>query len=208
MLGRLGAPPPDDFDSLYIASAQEANRWWRDEHRGYSTAERIHWLLAQLVDHAPGRLRGGALGLRERSTAPSPTIRRSSSRARARCSRASPRASRWRSSPTPASPAARPRIACWSRTTSDATSWRRSTRWTSATPSPARRSFRAALDALGVAPHEALHVGDIERTDVAGALGVGMRAVRLDAVRDSGPTAAEYVAPSLEALSTYLLGAA
>jgi HAD superfamily hydrolase (TIGR01509 family) len=45
---------------------------------------------------------------------------------------------------------------------------------------PDPRTFRAALDPLGVAPAEALHVGDQPRSDVAGALGVGMRAALLD----------------------------
>jgi putative hydrolase of the HAD superfamily len=71
---------------------------------------------------------------------------------------------------------------------------------------PHPTTFRAALDALGVEPHEALHVGDIERTDIAGALGVGMRAVRLDAVRDGGPSAAEHVARSWAELLEYVEG--
>ena len=45
---------------------------------------------------------------------------------------------------------------------------------------PDPRTFRAALDPLGVAPADGLHVGDQPRSDVAGALGVGMRAVLLD----------------------------
>jgi putative hydrolase of the HAD superfamily len=45
---------------------------------------------------------------------------------------------------------------------------------------PDPRTFRAALDPLGVAAADALHVGDQPRSDVAGALGVGMRAALLD----------------------------
>lgn len=45
---------------------------------------------------------------------------------------------------------------------------------------PDPRTFRAALDPLGVAPGDALHVGDQPRSDVAGALGVGMRTALLD----------------------------
>jgi putative hydrolase of the HAD superfamily len=50
--------------------------------------------------------------------------------------------------------------------------------------------FRAALGALGVSADRALHVGDRPLADVAGAQGVGMRAVlietpyRLDADSD------------------------
>lgn len=44
---------------------------------------------------------------------------------------------------------------------------------------PAREIFEHALAGLGsVAPAQAAHVGDLRRTDVAGALGMGMTAVR------------------------------
>jgi putative hydrolase of the HAD superfamily len=56
-------------------------------------------------------------------------------------------------------------------------------------PSPA--IFRHALDGLGgVAPARAAHVGDLRRTDIAGARSVGMTAVRYTGVfdDDSAPT--------------------
>jgi putative hydrolase of the HAD superfamily len=37
--------------------------------------------------------------------------------------------------------------------------------------------FRTALDQLGVEPHQALHIGDLLNTDVAGAKAAGMKAV-------------------------------
>lgn len=40
--------------------------------------------------------------------------------------------------------------------------------------------FRFALERLGVAPEEAMHVGDSQRDDVEGAEGAGMSALRLD----------------------------
>jgi putative hydrolase of the HAD superfamily len=46
-------------------------------------------------------------------------------------------------------------------------------------PKPDPRVFRAALEELGVAPERALHVGDLRRTDVAGARGLGMISVRI-----------------------------
>jgi putative hydrolase of the HAD superfamily len=51
-------------------------------------------------------------------------------------------------------------------------------------PKPNERIFHAALGALGTAADGAWHVGDLLRTDVAGARGVGMRSVRLTAVYD------------------------
>lgn len=46
-------------------------------------------------------------------------------------------------------------------------------------PKPDPRAFRAALSPLGVEPDRALHVGDLRRTDVAGARELGMKSVRL-----------------------------
>lgn len=57
---------------------------------------------------------------------------------------------------------------------------------------PAPEIFRHALDYLGVAAAECIHVGDLRRTDVAGAAAMGMRTVRYTAVHDDptdGPEA-------------------
>ncbi|HET7455327.1 MAG TPA: HAD family hydrolase, partial [Solirubrobacterales bacterium] len=43
---------------------------------------------------------------------------------------------------------------------------------------PAPQAFEAALDSLGARPEEAMHVGDLRRTDVAGATALGMRTAR------------------------------
>ncbi|HVL81957.1 MAG TPA: HAD family hydrolase [Actinomycetota bacterium] len=51
-------------------------------------------------------------------------------------------------------------------------------------PKPHERMFRTALDAIGVAPEDAVHVGDLRRTDIAGAQAAGMRAIRIRAVTD------------------------
>lgn len=59
---------------------------------------------------------------------------------------------------------------------------------------PAREIFEHALAGLGgVSPERAVHVGDLRRTDVAGALGMGMTAVRYRGRHDDpgGPEATE-----------------
>jgi len=48
-------------------------------------------------------------------------------------------------------------------------------------PKPHPRMFHAALGPLRVAPERSVHVGDLRRTDVAGARSVGMGTVRLRA---------------------------
>jgi putative hydrolase of the HAD superfamily len=49
---------------------------------------------------------------------------------------------------------------------------------------PSPRIFEAALEALGARPVEAVHVGDLRRTDVVGARAVGMRTVRYRGLYD------------------------
>jgi FMN hydrolase / 5-amino-6-(5-phospho-D-ribitylamino)uracil phosphatase len=49
---------------------------------------------------------------------------------------------------------------------------------------PAPQAFEAALEALGARPQEALHVGDLRRTDIAGAAALGMKTARYRGMHD------------------------
>jgi len=71
---------------------------------------------------------------------------------------------------------------------------------------PDPRPFRAALDPLGVAPQDALHVGDLRRTDVAGARALGLRTVRIRARHDDASELpeADFVVDSHAQLATQL----
>ena len=51
-------------------------------------------------------------------------------------------------------------------------------------PKPDPGVFAKALAELGVKPEEAVHVGDLKRTDIAGATAFGMRAVRFRGAHD------------------------
>lgn len=51
-------------------------------------------------------------------------------------------------------------------------------------PKPGNEIFAKALAELGVRPPEAVHVGDLRRTDIAGAREIGMHAVRFRGVHD------------------------
>ena len=51
-------------------------------------------------------------------------------------------------------------------------------------PKPGSEIFDKALAELGVRPHEAVHIGDLKRTDIAGAVGNGMHAIRYRGVHD------------------------
>jgi putative hydrolase of the HAD superfamily len=69
---------------------------------------------------------------------------------------------------------------------------------------PDPRIFHAALDALGVAPGEALYVGDLYEVDVVGARAAGMEAVLLGAP-ESAPDRPCRSAQSIEILVNDLL---
>jgi putative hydrolase of the HAD superfamily len=49
---------------------------------------------------------------------------------------------------------------------------------------PAAQPFQAALSGLGVEPQQAVHVGDLRRTDVAGANRMGMWSIRFTGYQD------------------------
>jgi len=65
---------------------------------------------------------------------------------------------------------------------------------------PAPQIFEAALAALGAEPGEAMHVGDLRRTDVAGATALGMRSARYRGMNlagdEEGGLEAEFVLDS------------
>src|SRR5262244_1213160 len=73
-------------------------------------------------------------------------------------------------------------------------------------PKPNPRIFRAALDALGVEPRQAVHVGDLRATDVAGARALGMGSVRFMGCHNDGSAGpeADVVISRLTDLSTAL----
>ena len=204
MVQRIGAEVlATDFDRLYRAAAVEADRWWREEHRGYSTADRIRWLLAQLAIERPldcEYIAQAVAAVDETLVAYPPPLLEG---AREALEWLDARYALAIISDTGfASGRAQNRVLEQDgiRQFFSATIYSMDVGHAKPRPEP----FHAALAALGVAPGDALHVGDIERTDVAGALGVGMRAVRLDAVRDGGVSRAEYVAKSLGDLVRYL----
>lgn len=58
-------------------------------------------------------------------------------------------------------------------------------------PKPGHEIFDKALAELGVRPPEAVHVGDLKRTDIAGAHNVGMHAVRFVGVHNDQSDAKE-----------------
>jgi FMN phosphatase YigB (HAD superfamily) len=58
-------------------------------------------------------------------------------------------------------------------------------------PKPGNEIFAKALAELGVRPPEAIHVGDLRRTDIAGAHDIGMHAARFRGVHDDRSGGAE-----------------
>lgn len=67
--------------------------------------------------------------------------------------------------------------------------------------------FRAALAQLNVSPHQAAHVGDLLHTDISGARGAGMHAVRFAGINDDHDVArpdADYVIRTYDELAWVL----
>jgi FMN hydrolase / 5-amino-6-(5-phospho-D-ribitylamino)uracil phosphatase len=56
---------------------------------------------------------------------------------------------------------------------------------------PHARIFQLTLDRLGAQPHEAVHLGDLTHSDIAGAKAIGMAAVRLTANYDDANRSVE-----------------
>ena len=56
---------------------------------------------------------------------------------------------------------------------------------------PHTRIFQLTLDQLGAQPHEAVHLGDLTHSDIAGAKTIGMAAVRLTANYDDANRSVE-----------------
>jgi putative hydrolase of the HAD superfamily len=205
LLGAYGrALPEAQLRALYEESGREAERWWSEEHRGYTTNDRLRWILerasltprepcehvataADAVDNAllmlpPAMLAGAWQMLR--------ALRRHFTLAIV-------------SDTGFASGRAQDRLLEKDAARAFFASTIYSMDVGHAKPRP--EIFAAAVDTLGVAPNEILHVGDNERTDVRGALAAGFRAVRLDVVKHGGPSEAEFVARSFEELTEYLL---
>jgi putative hydrolase of the HAD superfamily len=205
LLGAYGrALPEAQLRALYEESGREAERWWSEEHRGYTTNDRLRWILeraavkprepcehvataADAVDNAllmlpPAMLAGAWQMLR--------VMRRHYRLAIV-------------SDTGFASGRAQDRLLEKDAARAFFTATIYSMDVGHAKPRP--EIFAATVEKLGVAPNEILHIGDNERTDVRGALSAGFRAVRLDVVRHGGPSEAEFVARSFEELSEYLL---
>ncbi|MEO8560822.1 MAG: HAD family hydrolase [bacterium] len=205
LLGAYGrALPEEQLRLLYDASGREAERWWSEEQRGYTTTDRLRWILdrasiaprdgcehvaaaADAVDNAllmlpPAMLVGAWQMLR--------TLQRHFTLAVI-------------SDTGFASGRAQDRLL----EKDGARGYFSSTIYSMdvghAKPRP--EIFATAVDTLGIPPHEILHIGDNERTDVKGALAAGFRAVRLDVVRAGGPSEGEFVARSYGELTEYLL---
>lgn len=196
--------PADEFIRLYRASAAEADRWWRDEHRGYTTADRIRWLLGQLAIERPEHCEHIAQAVEEidatLTAVPPPLLDGAAEGIRAL-------ASHFKlaiiSDTGFASGRAQDRLLAQDGLLESFSATVYSVEVGHAKPRP--EPFLRALEVLGVDAGDAVHVGDIERTDVAGALAVGMRAIRLDQARLGDSSEAELVATSFEEVVEYLI---
>jgi putative hydrolase of the HAD superfamily len=206
LLEAVGRPLGDaELLALYREAGAEADRWWREEHRGYTADERIRWMLRRLGIERPTDCAHVARAVSVVDQAllelPPPLLEGAADAVR-RLAERFPLAIV--SDTGFASGAAQDRLL-----ERDGLLGHFAVRIYScdvghAKPRP--EPFAAAAERLGAAPAAVLHIGDIERTDVRGAMAAGMRAVRLDVVRDSGPSAAELVAKRWDDVVAHLDG--
>lgn len=194
-----------ELADLYHRAGVEADRWWRHEHRGYTTVERIRWMLTQLGVHPAHDCRHLARAVAAVDDVllelPPPLLPGAGDALR---SLAAVVPLAIVSDTGFASGRAQDRVLERDglRDAFAATIYSMDV----GHAKPRGEMFAAAAAALGVAAHEIVHVGDNERTDVGGALAAGFRAVRLDVVRDGGPSAAELVARGFDELLAHFAG--
>ena len=196
--------PDEEFTTLYRAAGAEADRWWREEHRGYSANERIRWMLARLNVTRPADCEHVAAAVRAVDETllefPPPML----DGAKETVERLSERFPLAILSDTGfASSAAQDALLAREGLHDHFAA--RIYSMDIGHAKPRREMFEACAAALGRAPETIIHIGDNERTDIRGALDAGFRAIRLDVVRDGGPSAAELVARSFGELREYLL---
>jgi putative hydrolase of the HAD superfamily len=205
MLRNLECDVPDEeFVTLYRAAGAEADRWWREEHRGYTADERIRWMLGRLnvtrpqnCEHVAAAVRAVDDSLLEFPPPLLPGAREALRELSARFRLAIVSDTGFASSA--AQDALLEREGLFGLFSARVYSM------DIGHAKPRREPFEACVQALGQDPGTIIHIGDNERTDVRGALDAGFRAIRVDFVRDSGPSAAELVARSFEELTDYLL---
>jgi putative hydrolase of the HAD superfamily len=205
LLGAYGqALPEEQLRLLYEESGREAKRWWSEEQRGYSTSDRLRWILERAAVTAPPGCEHVATAVDAVDNAllmlpPAMFV------------------GAWRTLRTLrrrfllgvisdtgfASGRAQDRLLEKDGARGFFTATIYSMDVGHAKPRP--EIFASAAETLGVAAAEILHIGDDERTDVQGALAAGLRAVRLDVARPGGPSEAEFVARSFGELTEYLL---
>jgi HAD superfamily hydrolase (TIGR01549 family) len=205
LLGAYGrALPEEQLRALYEESGREAERWWSEEHRGYSTDDRLRWILERAkitprercghVAEAADAV-DNALLMLPPSMFPGVWRMLRVLHGRYRLAIISDTGF--------ASGRAQDRLLEKDGARGFFTTTIYSMDVGHAKPRP--EIFAAAVAQLGIPAGEILHVGDNERTDVRGALAAGFRAVRLDVARAGGPSEAEFVARSVEELAVYLL---
>jgi HAD superfamily hydrolase (TIGR01549 family) len=194
---------PSEIAELYDRAGVAAFKWWADEHRGYTAEERIRFMLRAANREPRDGCEHIARAVRVVDEAllahPAPLIPGAKELLTALAERV-PLAII--SDTGFASGVAQDRLLEHHGVRALFTATIYSVDVGHAKPRP--EPFRAALEALGLEPGEVLHVGDIEQTDVQGAIAMGMRAIRLDLFRENGPSRAELIARSYAELEQYL----
>jgi putative hydrolase of the HAD superfamily len=202
-LGR--AVSDEELRALHASSHAEAERWWREEHRGYTAADRIRWMLEQVGIRRPADCEHVARACEVVDEAllryPPSLLPGAGETVRALAERYA-----LAIISDTGFPSGRAQDRLLERDGLLAVFPVRIYSMDVGHAKPRREPFAAAARALDLPGAAVLHVGNNERTDIEGAIAAGLRAVRLDVVGHQGPSAAEFVARSFEELIEYLSG--
>lgn len=192
----------DQIDAAEDVARQEWNRHWREEYRTPLAAEWVGWMLAELLVQLPPADFAALADYYDRSLLdadPGPTLIAGAGDAVRRLAR------HYRLGVISDSGLSIGRtlrqflqrdglLGCFTCTTfSDEVG----------VSKPHRRIFEYTLAQLGAQPGEAVHIGDLTHSDIAGAKAIGMSAVRLtanydDANRSVEPDAVVHSYPEFE----------
>jgi putative hydrolase of the HAD superfamily len=180
----------EQIDAAEEVARTEWNRVWREEYRTPPAADWVRWMLDELLIQLPPEDFGLLADYFDRSlleAEPGPTLIDGAAKT---VQRLAPRYKLGVISDSGLSTGKTLRhflqrdglLSCFTCTTfSDEVG----------VSKPHRRIFQITLDRLGAQPHEAVHVGDLIHSDIAGAKAIGMVAVRMAANYDDANRAVE-----------------
>ncbi len=180
----------EQVDAAEDVSRAEWNRIWREEHRTPPAADWVRWMLDELLITLPPHDFNALADYFDRSLLeadPGPTLIDGAREAVPRL------AQRYRLGIISDSGLSTGKTLRYFLERDDLLDWFTCTTFSDeiGVSKPHTRIFQVTLDRLEAQPHEAVHIGDLTHSDIAGAKAIGMAAVRLTANYDDANRSVE-----------------